>query len=108
MGCLELYVKSLTISDIICSTTAYNIALQLTTLVVNSVLKTSIQCLNTDVSVQKHNVNSPVTVLQDNKNTEVSVSAGLVCSVGHGDWEVFYVTQGPFIIEQGVFKVKKV
>lgn len=42
-----------------------------------------------------------------NMNSGVKVNVSLVCSVGLGKWEVFNVSEGPLILEEGVLKVLK-
>lgn len=73
-------------------------------------------CKNKAVSVIADGQNG-LDVLADNKNTAISigidacnvkieVSAALVCYVG-GDYELFYVTEGPLIVTDGYFMVNK-
>lgn len=40
-----------------------------------------------------------------NRNTGVKVTVALVCQVGQS-YQRFYVMDGPFIVEEGYFKVK--
>lgn len=41
------------------------------------------------------------------KNEKLDISVGLVCSTGIDQWDVFYVIEGPFVVEDGMFNVIK-
>ena len=42
------------------------------------------------------------------KNTGLKITAALVCHVGAaGLYQRFYVTEGPFVVENGYFMVRK-
>lgn len=41
------------------------------------------------------------------KNIEIGITAALVCRVSLGEYEYFYVTEGPLIVEEGYFRVRR-
>lgn len=49
----------------------------------------------------------PQNVSTASKDTRMSVSAVMVCDAWYGDHEVFYVQEGPFMVQREYFMVKK-
>lgn len=91
--------------------------------------KASAEKVDNPVTVQADSANTPVyihignengrvtcwTVSQNvlpkvekrNQNIKVNITAALVCQVSLGVYEYFYVTEGPLIVEEGFFKVRR-
>lgn len=43
----------------------------------------------------------------DYTRSDLTIEAALVCRIGSGQWEYFEVAEGPLVVEEGYFKVKK-
>lgn len=51
--------------------------------------------------------NVEVSVRESNHNSGLSLGAALVCRVGLGSFQYFYVVEGPLVVADGYFKVLK-
>ena len=68
----------------------------------------TIGCRNTAVTVQKEARNVRPEVDVTNRNAKLMITAALICVTSAGDmYEYFYVTEGPLIVEDGYFKVRR-
>ena len=106
MGCLSLRVRSV-IGGIKCAFKECTSTLCVKLKGEAGVLNILIKCVNDFLSVKLKSCNtSPSAVVHDSAS-HLTINAGLVCSVGLNMWEVFYVKEGPFIVEEGFFKVLK-
>lgn len=92
MGCLRLNIES----AINCACCKGKECISIVVDALNKVIAAITNPCNTKPSVSTHGANS-----------SINVSVGIVCSVGLGRYEVFYVGEGPFTVEDGVFKVLK-
>lgn len=107
MGCLTLHIDDRTRSDIQVKVTPKN-DIDVKTEAKNIPLEVSTENKNCVVVLKKNCRNVPVEVNTENKNTGVNIRIGLVCQVSlSGKYQVFYVKEGPFIVEEGYFKVGK-
>lgn len=67
-----------------------------------------VSCINiSDFSIDTSNKNHKPDTDVEPKNVSISIEIGLVCQVSLGVWRVFFVKQGPFIVENGYFIVKR-
>ena len=51
--------------------------------------------------------NVEVSVRESNHNSGLSLGAALVCRVGLGQYEYFFLAEGPLVVADGYFKVLK-
>ena len=59
-----------------------------------------------DVAVENKNTTPSVSVV--NKNVRLNVTVALICRVSITEkYEYFYVTDGPFVVENGYFLVRR-
>lgn len=107
MGCLTLHIEDKTRSDIQVKVTPKN-GLDVKAKAKNIPLEVSTENKNCVVVLKKNCRNVPVEINTENRNTGINIRIGLVCQVSLSvKYQVFYVKEGPFIVEEGYFKVGK-
>ena len=107
MGCLTLHIEDRTRSDIQVSVIPKN-DLDVKAEAKNIPLEVNTENKNCIVVLKKNCKNVPVKVNTENRNTGINIRIGLVCQVSLSEkYQVFYVNEGPFIVEEGYFKVAK-
>lgn len=95
MGCLEVTIKPVPLHNVAVETENLN---ELDVVLSNK----------NDISVDVANKNTMPTVTAVNKNVDINVVIALVCQVSlSGKYEYFYVTEGPFVVENGYFMVSR-
>lgn len=72
-----------------------------------SCLTLSVTPKNTPLSLRAECKNASVSIGAENKNSKMSITATLVCDAWLSDYEVFYVQEGAFRVQDGYFMVKK-
>lgn len=72
-----------------------------------SCLSVSATSSNGCLSVEATCTNMDVRCSTSSLNTKLTLSAYLVCGVSFNQYEYFNVQEGPFIVQEGYFKVKK-
>lgn len=105
MGCLNVQLENTTICDVAIDTTGKNAVSKLSTSTCNTFLLINTQGSHYIVTVNIQNKNKKVAVKTVGKKPTISVSAGLVCQTSLGEYKVFYVAEGPFLVEEGYFRV---
>ena len=63
--------------------------------------------MNATITINAQCLTRPMQLCVHNANVTLDISASLICKVGSDEWEYFLVTQGPFVVEDGYFLVKK-
>lgn len=105
MGCLNVNIENRTICDVKVGTTKKNISPVLSALSYNHPVSVNTKGLHTIILINTENKNKELSVNTQGKKPTVSTSIGLVCQVSLGEYKLFYVKEGPFIVEEGYFKV---
>jgi len=95
MGCLSLRVFS-QVCDLACKVNGH----------VSDLFIKIHDCIRI-ANINIFDINKKPTIDILEKNEKLDVSVGLVCSVGIDQWDVFYVIEGPFVVEDGMFNVIK-
>lgn len=106
MGCLTVTISNRTGRGVDVDVAPRNAVPQVTVIPVQKDFGVESENRNAVVIVTVENKNPEAKVLVGNRNTSVQVSVGLVCQVGLG-YTVFYVEEGPFMVEEGYFRVLK-
>jgi hypothetical protein len=65
------------------------------------------RCVNKGINLSAEGRNVRPSVAVRPLNPGLSVSAKLVCRTNKNEWEEFCVVEGPFMVDDGVFKVYK-
>ena len=73
----------------------------------NTIIYIKLTSRNESIKVQHQREGDRISVRCGNRNIKVTVTAALACNVGIGEYEFFLVTQGPLIVQDGYFIVKK-
>lgn len=107
MGCLNVQVTNNTVCDIKVNATQKNTTLNVTATSKNTPVNVDAECLNTPIHLNTSCKNTPLKVHTENRNKKLTITISLVCQVSLDKWEYFLVTEGPFIVENGYFKVRK-
>lgn len=106
MGCLNVNIENRTICDVKVDTTKKNVSPILSVLPYNHPVSVNTEGLRTIILINTENKNKELSVNTQGKKPTVSISIGLVCQVSLGEYKLFYVKEGPFIVEEGYFKVR--
>ena len=105
MGCLNVQLENTTICDVAIYITGKNAVSQLSTSPYNTFLLIKTQGFHYIITVNTQNKNKKAAVKTVGKKPTISISAGLVCQTSLGEYKVFYVAEGPFLVEEGYFRV---
>jgi hypothetical protein len=105
MGCLSVYKKLLN-TKLSCLVVLIYSFLHITVVCKNALLKIKAECLNA-INVICYPKNKPVYIDYSNKNVTLQLSVALVCQVSLDIYEYFYVKEGPLLVEEGYFRVRK-
>lgn len=73
----------------------------------NADIRLLAKCENKPLAFRSRSCNALPSIAARCLNSRLMVTVGLVCSVGLGKYETFYVTEGPFVVEEGILKVLK-
>ncbi len=106
MGCLNVNIENRTVCDVKVDTTNNNVIPVLSVLPYNYPISVNTKGLHTIILINTENRNKELSVNTQGKNPTVLISIGLVCQVSLGEYRLFYVKEGPFIVEEGYFKVR--
>lgn len=107
MGCLTVNIESLQ-SPLSSTAVGKNKELSVLTTNMNGIEVDS-DNRNVCLLIDADNDNALLILGNNPKNKKVSITAALVCQVSlSGKYEYFYVTEGPLIVEEGYFKVKRI
>lgn len=107
MGCLTVTISNRTGRGIDVDATPRNCTPEVTVIPVQKDFNVESENKNTIIIVKSENRNPEMEVLAGNRNTSMEIRVGLVCQVSLGTFRVFYVADGPFMVEEGYFKVLK-
>lgn len=106
MGCLTVNIESIQ-SPLSSTAEGKNEELSVSTTSMNGIEVDS-NNKNVCLLMDADNDNALLILGNNPKNKKVSITAALVCQVSlSGKYEYFYVTEGPLIVEEGYFKVRR-
>lgn len=106
MGCLNVHIENQTVCDVKIDITKENVNAALSVTSYNTPILVNTKQSNTVILVNTENNNTHTSINTECKNTKISIKVGLVCQVSLGEYKLFYVAEGPFMVEEGYFKVK--
>lgn len=106
MGCLITQIENRTVCDVKVDTTKKNSNSELSAISHNSLVSVNTKDSHHLVIINSENKNKVVSVGTTGKKPTISINIGLVCRVSLGGYKLFYIEEGPFIVEEGYFKVK--
>ena len=108
MGCLTVNVSSISTPDY-CKASASDAGdhLNLHAASSNVPVHVSTSNRNTGLTISRSPRNTTLRLSRTPKNVKVNITIALVCQVSLGVYEYFYVTEGPLVVEEGFFKVKR-
>lgn len=104
MGCLTVKIWDKTACDIKTNVTARNSVPVVSVIPAQGKMDVGAENRNVIIVVMAQCKNSIPDITASCRNTELKVTVGLVCKVGQA-YQTFYVMQGPFIVEEGYFRV---
>lgn len=105
MGCLNVEISNKNARDIKVGVAAKNTTPAVSVLPVQAGFEVASENRNTLLVISIGNRNADMKVTATGRNADMEVTVGLVCQVGL-NYKVFYVDEGPFLVEEGYFKVK--
>ena len=105
MGCLQVYTENRTVRDISVDAAGVNDVPVVTVIPVQTEIGVECKGMNTILVITTEDRNPVPVVSAESANARIKVSVGLVCQVALGKYRVFYVENGPFLVEEGYFKV---
>lgn len=106
MGCLTVNIESIH-SPLNSTAVGKNREMSVSTANMNGIEADS-DNRNVCLLVDTDNDNTLLILGNNPKNKKVSITAALVCQVSlGGKYEYFYVTEGPLIVEEGYFRVRR-
>ena len=108
MGCLITQIENKTIYDVRADTIKKNVNPKLSIASRNSFVSVNAKDSYHTVIINSKSKNRAASIETEGRNLKVSVRVGLVCRISLGEYRLFYVQEGPFIVEEGYFKVKKI
>ena len=108
MGCLTVTVNSISTPDY-CKASASKVgdSLAISAENLNTIVYINASNRNTGLIISSVPQNTSVGLSKTAKNVSVNITIALVCQVSLGVYEYFYVTEGPLVVEEGFFKVKR-
>jgi hypothetical protein len=107
MGCLTVNISSVSIPDACkASAAGMNSEVAVTGDALNWL--SAIACnRNKDIDSNAVPANTTLITTKISKGMAIAITAALVCEVVSGDYEYFYVTEGPLVVQDGYFMVKR-
>lgn len=105
MGCLTVKIWDKTACDIKTNVTARNSVPAVSVIPAQGKMTAGTENQNLIVVVKAQCKNTLPAIAASSRNTGLKLTVGLVCKVGL-NYKVFYVGEGPFVVEEGYFKVK--
>lgn len=104
MGCLTVKIFDKTACDIKSNVTARNSVPVVSVIPAQGKMTVGTENQNLIVVVKAQCKNTLPAIAASSRNTGLKLTVGLVCKVGQA-YQTFYVMQGPFIVEEGYFRV---
>lgn len=107
MGCLNVQIENRTLCDVAVNTIEKNVHPIVFLENKNTALSVETNGLHYNMLITTENKNKEVSVTTVAKEPTIQITVGLVCQVSLEVYKTFYVSEGPFIVEEGYFKVAK-
>ena len=108
IGCLTVRVNPISVPDC-CSVSAESTGepISLSADSANTTVYIHVGNKNEEVTCAVISQNTPPRLEGKGQNIKIKITAALICQVSLGVYEYFYVVEGPLVVEEGYFKVRR-